>query len=220
MHEENFVAKSIIFGSFQFRTKKAATDEIRRRINAYETSEVLKKEDQLFFEELFKLHDGHDKKVGLGIKHIQVERDFNNNRCLYIHRVDGTKIDISWVHCVRPATIKSIVSMAFRRAVKETIKDFKVKAISKGSCCPILKIPLNLKNSHVSYVKPSFDELLSEFLTLTNNTYESVELENPLSGDKDQRGKLKNLNIKISWIKYHRSNSNLELWSAGANLRK
>lgn len=214
------MAKSIIFGDFHFRTKRAATDEVRRRINTYETGEVLKQDDKLFFEELFKLHDGYDEKVGVGIKHIQVERDFNNNRCLYIHRVDGSKVDISWVHCVRPATIKSTVSMAFRRAVKETIKDFKVKAINEGARCPILNISLNLKNSHVAYVAPSFEELLSEFLKLVESSFESIELENPLSGDKDQRGKLKNLNIKTSWIKYHRNNSKLELWSADANLRK
>lgn len=44
------MAKPIIFGTFQFRTKKAATDEIRRRINSYEKSEVLKLNDQLLFE--------------------------------------------------------------------------------------------------------------------------------------------------------------------------
>jgi hypothetical protein len=214
------VAKPIIFGTFQFRTKKAATDEIRRRINSYETSEALKLNDQLFFEELFKHHDEYQEKIGAGVKYIQVERDFNKNRCLYIHRVDGTKIDISWVHCVRPATMKSTVSMAFRRAVKHTIKDFKDKTLSEYSCCPILNIPLNSKNCHVSYVEPTFDTLLKEFLTLNNNTYESIELENPKPQDKDQRGVLKDLNLKTSWISYHRTNTRLELWSADANLRK
>jgi hypothetical protein len=214
------VAKSIIFGTFQFRTKKSATDEIRRRINSYEKSEVLKPNDQLFFEELFKHHDEYQKKVGVGIKYIQVERDFNKNRCLYIHRVDGTKIDISWVHCVRPATIKSTVSMAFRRAVKNTIKDFKDNTFNEYSRCPILDIPLDSKNCHVSYMEPSFDKLLREFLTLNNNTYESIEFENPPPQDRDQRGVLKDLILKTAWISYHRTNTKLELWSSDANLRK
>ncbi|NRA59965.1 MAG: DCL family protein [Psychrobium sp.] len=214
------MARVIIFGSFQFKTKKAATDEIRRRINAYKTSEILKQADRLFFEALFKLHDGHGKKIGVGIKHIQVERDFNNNRCLYIHRIDGTKTDISWVHCVRPATVKSTVSMAFRRAVKGTITEFKVKAINEGARCPVLNISLDFKNSHVSYVEPTFDELLNEFLILGNNTYKSVELENPTPQDSDQRGKLKDLKLKTSWISYHRNKTNLKLLSADANLRK
>lgn len=149
-----------------------------------------------------------------------MERDFNQNRCLYIHRVDGTKIDISWVHCVRPATMKSTVSMAFRRAVKQIIKDFKDKTLNEYSCCPMLNIPLNSKNCHVSYVDPTFDKLLSDFLTLNNNTYESIELDNPKPQDRDQRGVLKDLSLKTSWISYHRTNTKLELWSADANLRK
>jgi len=214
------LAKPVIFGEFQFRTKKAATDEIRRRINAYEPGNRLSQEDQLFFEGLFKLHDEYDEKVGVGIQYIQVERDFHNNRCLYIHRLDSSKIDISWVHCIRPASTKSTVSVAFRRAVKEVITTFKSKEISEGKKCPVFNIPLDYQNSHVSYIKRSFDSLLNDFLSETGNAYESIELENPKPQDTDQRGILKDSKLREDWIAYHRRNASLELWSAEANLRK
>jgi len=51
------MAKPVIFGAFRFKTKKAATEEIRRRINRYEKDDKLNQDDQCFFEELFKLHD-------------------------------------------------------------------------------------------------------------------------------------------------------------------
>lgn len=214
------MAKPVIFGIFQFRTKKAATEEIRSRINSYEEGDRLKQNDQIFFEELFKLHDGYIEKIGAGIQYIEVERDFHNNRCLYIHRVDGTKIDISWVHCVRPASTKSTVSMAFRRVVKVIVTSFKSQCLSEGVTCPVLGIMLDFKNSHVSYIERSFDSILREFLTESCNTYASIELENPKPEDADQRGMVKDRAIKEAWVIFHNQNAKLELWSAEANLRK
>jgi hypothetical protein len=214
------VAKPIIFGKYQFRTKKSAKEEIQRRINKYEVGDIVTSEDSLFFSGLFKLHDEYKEKVGLGIKHIQVERDFHKNRCLYIHRTDNTKIDISWVHCVKPASIKSTVSVAFRRAVMDSIIAFKYSCISQGCHCPVLDISLNFENSHAAYIDPSFDILLGDFLKQTGNTFDSIELENPKPEDNDQRGILKDQNLKVAWQNYHKINAKLELWSVEANLRK
>jgi phage-related protein len=214
------VAKSIVIGEFQFRTKAAAKDEIRRRINSYEARDVLSASDQEFFEELFKLHTGYSKKVGAGVKHIQVERDFHNNRCLYIHRGDGSKIDISWVHCLQPASIKTSVSIAFRRAVKERVMAFKSSQLSGKPRCPTLHIPLDYDNSHVAYIGNSFESLLRDFLLKKGITFESVGLVNPKPDDSDQRGILKNSELKAQWYRYHELNAKLTLMSAEANLRR
>lgn len=214
------MAKPVIFGDFQFRTKTAAKEEIRRRISKYEPGSTLDLNDHLFFEELFKLHDEYENKISSGIKHIQVEKDFNGNRCFYIHRVDGSMIDISWVHCVQPASNKSTVSMSFRRSIKEKIIAFKSSSISKGSYCPILGISLDYKNSHATYIGSSFEALLKDFLTQTGNTYDSIKIENPKPQDSDQRGILKDQKLRLAWQVYHEKNARLELWSAEANLRK
>lgn len=214
------MANPVIFGTHQFRTQKAATEEARQRINQYESGEKLALDDETFFRDLFKLHDQHDEKVGVGIKHIEVRRDFHNNRCLYILREDGSETDISWVHCIRPATKKATVAMAFRRAVKDIIVSYKKECLKRGCKCPILKKQLTFENSHAVYIKPSFDSLLSSFLSNNNLTYDSIELTNPGPKDEDQRGLIKDNNIKTSWVKYHERNANLELWSEEANLRK
>lgn len=119
------MAKPIAFGTYQFRTKKSATEEARRRINKYEAGCRLNIEDEGFFAALFTLHSEYSEKRGTGIDHIKVERDFHGNLCLYIHRVDGSSIDCSWVHCIQPASQKTIVSMAFRRTVKDIVMAFK-----------------------------------------------------------------------------------------------
>lgn len=213
------MAKPVIFGDFYFRTKKSATDEIRKIINGYEVNSTISKDHQLFFEELFKLHDEYKIKIGVGIKNIQVEKDFGN-KCLFIHRLDGSKIDISWVHCIRPANLKTTVSVAFRRAVKHNVITFKTKSLQEPQRCPILNIPLDFKNCHVSYLGYSFEKLLSEFLTISNNKFDSIELENPEPQDTDQRGKIKDIKLRTSWVEFHREKAILKLLSADANLRK
>ena len=214
------MAKATVIGEIQFKTKAAAKDEIRRRIDQYEAGDILSAADQIFFEELFKLHDEYSEKVGTGIQHIQVVRDFHRNKCLYIHRKDGSEIDISWVHCVQPASTKTVVSTAFRRAVKERVMTFKSNQLSEGCRCPIMDVPLDYASSHVTYTEYSFESLLDDFLIQAGVTLESIELINPNPDDSDQRGILKDSDLKAHWERYHESNARLTLMSAEANLRR
>lgn len=214
------MAKPIAFGPYQFKTKGRAIEEARRRINLYEAGERLKFDDELFFNFLFTLHPQYSEKKGIGIDHIRVERDFHNHRCLYIHRIDNTKIDCSWVQCIRPASLKTIVAMAFRRAVKETVIAFKKDKLSVEHVCPVLGIRLTYENSHVSYLSPSFEKLLTDFLYDCNIDVGDVSLTNPHPDDADQRGIIANQNLLKNWRDYHQHNAILELTSAEANLRK
>lgn len=214
------MAKPIIFGNYQFRTKKSAIEEARRRINQYEAGSKLNPDDENFFASLFTLHSEYEEKKGAGIDHIKVERDFHKNRCLYIHRADDTSIDCSWVNCIQPASQKSVVSMAFRRAVKEIIITFKEEQLRKISICPIFGVPLTYENSHASYNSPRFEDLLNNFLNQVEISFDSVQLVNPDAADLDQRGIIASIELANSWRTYHQKNAELQLLSAEANLRK
>jgi hypothetical protein len=214
------VAKPIAFGTYQFKTKSSATKEARNRINQYEAGERLRLEDEFFFVSLFTLHSEYTDKKGAGIDHIAVERDFHNNRCLYIHRIDGTIIDCSWVHCIQPASQKTVVSMAFRRAVKEIIMAYKSASLDKVDVCPVLGTKLTYENSHVSYLSPSFDDLLIGFLQQRHIDIESVGLTNPKPVDTDQRGQVTDQELLQDWCSFHQRKANLQLLSAEANLRR
>ncbi|SIT12468.1 DCL family protein [Neptunomonas antarctica] len=214
------MAKPIAFGTYQFKTKKSATEEARNRINQYEAGERLRLEDENFFVSLFTLHSEYSEKKGAGIDYIAVERDFHNNRCLYIHRVDGTSIDCSWVHCIQPASQKTVVSMAFRRAVKETIMAYKSASLDKVDVCPVLGTKLTYENSHVSYLSPSFDDLLIGFLQQCHIDIESVALTNPKPVDTDQRGQVTDQKLLNDWCSFHQRKASLKLLSAEANLHR
>lgn len=214
------MSKPIAFGNYQFNTKRSATEEARRRISQYEAGDRLCLEDELFFASLFTLHSEYEKKKGAGIDYIQVERDFHNNRCLYIHRVDGSSTDCSWVHCIQPASKKTIVSMAFRRAVKDIVMRYKSDKLDDVDVCPVLGIKLTHDNSHVSYLTPSFGELLKDFLREHRIDIESVGLTNPKPNDTDQRGQLVDPKLLEDWRCYHQRNATLQLLSAEANLRR
>ncbi|EFO40750.1 TPA: DUF3223 domain-containing protein [Vibrio alginolyticus] len=214
------MAKPISFGQFKFGTLKACEEDARNRINSYAPVSLMTSDDKAFFEALFTLHSEYDEKVGCGIKDIEVGLDFHHKKCLFIIRNDNSRVVISWTHCVKPYTKKMVVSYAFRRAVKHTVMAFKNEAISNGAICPKLGIHLTFDNSHVSYVSLSFDDMLTNFLSENNLTYESVELIDPEYSDTDQRGKLANRVVLESWQRYHQSRSSFELLSVEANLSK
>ncbi|MDG9670591.1 DCL family protein [Hahella sp. CR1] len=214
------MAKPIAFGAYQFKTKKSATEEARKRINHYKFGERLRPDDEHFFVSLFTLHPEYSSKKGAGIDYIIVKKDFHNKRCLYIHRIDGTEIDCSWVNCIQPASQKAVVSMAFRRAVKEIIAAYRRTKLNEIDVCPILGIKLTYDNSHVSYLPPSFDKLLTNFLDLYKINIESISLTNPNPSDTDQRGQITDKDILKNWQSYHHKHAKLQLLSAEANLRR
>ena len=214
------MAKPILFEDHYFKTKTLAIKEIQNKIKPYSAGDKLNKEDEIFFLKLFKLHDEYEKKIGCGVSHITVEKDFHNNKCLYIHRIDGKSEDISWRHCIRPMSQKEIVSYAFRRAVKETVIEFKKIHLQDNAHCPILHTPLDFYNSDTSYIPYSFDELFLDFLKEHGLTIDSIELKNPEQNDPDQRGIIQDLSLRNAWIEYHRANSQLKLISRKANSSK
>lgn len=209
----------IAFGDYSFGSKKSAREEAQRRINKYEAGDTLQPDDEKFFASLFTLHSQYDDKIHDGIDHIEVERDLGN-RCLFIHRVGGSKIDCSWTECIAPATLKTIGSAAFRRAVKDFIVAYKISQLEEVDTCPILGTDLNFNNSHVSYASPSFQNLLKTFLQEYDLDVESVELTNPDPEDGDQRGKVTDQDLVERWRDYHQQNAQLQLLSEEANLQR
>lgn len=89
-------------GGRQFRSKTDLRDAIRTLIAEYQFGEALDQEDTKFCLELFKRHSEYEKKVGAGVKKIEVRRDDYGNRYFHLLCVDGTDTDISWVHCITP----------------------------------------------------------------------------------------------------------------------
>ncbi|MGB3309765.1 MAG: DCL family protein [Nodosilinea sp.] len=111
-------ARPVAFGEFYFKTVTKAKEAARNRINSYEYGDTLNPDDEDFFTSLLTLHSEYLEKIGKGVASIKVQRDdLTGSRCLFIYRVDGSKMIFSWVDCITPATLKQIVSSAFRRSI-------------------------------------------------------------------------------------------------------
>lgn len=133
------MSKPIVFGDFYFSTRKKAIEEARNRISQYQPGERLRLEDEEFFISLLQLHPRCEEKV-IGIPDfITVQIDFNQNRCLYIEKMDGSRSNFSWVKCIRPATQKQKISSAFRRAVSQRIDAFKNGELKRNPVCPPIR---------------------------------------------------------------------------------
>jgi hypothetical protein len=106
--------------------------------------------------------------------------------------------------------------------VKDRVIQFKNDQLELVSVCPILNVPLNYKNSHVSYGIISFEKLMNEFLSENKITYEIINsfIVNPDPDDEDQRGIIKDFQLAKSWEAFHGLHSKLELISDKANLRR
>ena len=177
------MAKSITFGNFSFPSKSAAVKNIQERINKYDFNQSLNIDDRNFFESLFLLHDEYDEKIGSGIHDIQIKRDFANNRSLCITQNNGHNVIISWRHCIQPTSQKTVLSIAFRRAVKHIIIDFKRNQIAMNAVCPNDNIVLTYENSHVAYIGISFDEIFNDFLKNKNLQVSDIALLDPDAND-------------------------------------
>ncbi len=213
------MASPITFGNNHFKTQGEAIEKIKKRISLYKVGEKLNQEDELFFTELFKLHSEYEEKVSSDISFIAVDESFGKKN-LKIHCINGDISKISWRHCLKPISPKSVILGAFRRAVDDIVYNFKTTSLEKAPHCPKLHIPLDISNSRVTYIKPTFEELVLDFLDKKNLDILSINLIDPNAKDKDQRGIIKDENLSKDWLEYHLNNANLELWSTEANQKR
>ena len=84
-----------------------ATAFFSAMLNRYSIGEIVNELDGLELRALLKRHDEQHEKVGVGIAHFEVAKapDDYKNQCFWIVRIDGTKIDFSFKHCLEAKQI-------------------------------------------------------------------------------------------------------------------
>jgi hypothetical protein len=117
----------------------------------------LNNEDELFIIDLIKYHPRSIEKIGCGIKNIIVKKGLYNCKCFYILRVDNTEIDFSYNHCLSGSkSNKSKFSEAARRVVQNYIYNLVIQYSYKNN--------YDFKNYELHHTKPSFEEIISNFI--------------------------------------------------------
>lgn len=71
-------------------------------LNGYPIGERVSDDDAVHLDALLLRHDEETEKRGAGIAHFSVDPapDYPDQRCFWITRTDGSKIDFSYQHCL------------------------------------------------------------------------------------------------------------------------
>jgi hypothetical protein len=78
-----------------FNTQKAAIQAFREMLRG------LAPLDQALLQQLVELHPSAEAKIGTGIEHVFVAGASYGSRCFHIARTDGTRVDFSYMKCLR-----------------------------------------------------------------------------------------------------------------------
>jgi len=214
--------KKYFIGELEFKTKKESENYTRDIINNLGCCIISKDHIYFsFFDNLILNHPECNDKKGIGIDYFYIELNPINKRYYQtmIKRLDGSKIDFSWVYCCqfKIRTTSDDLLRAMREAIHYYTNEYKQKQ-GKLICnfCKTENEPN--ENYHVDHDNPSFKILKDNFLQLT-------EKQIPVSfGDcknyyltifKDEDKDFKN-----DWIEYHNKNCNFQILCKSCNLRK
>lgn len=95
-------ARSIVIDTKTFPKAGDARIFFSEMLQRYSPGDRVSDEDAAHLTALLRRHDEEAEKVGSGIAHISVgpAPDYFNQRCFWITRTDGSRIDFSYQHCL------------------------------------------------------------------------------------------------------------------------
>ena len=206
----------------EFTSQKKAEESARDILYSDSINTILKENEKEYMLAYFeKFHHEWEFKKGVGIKNIcrVQEPIYGKVRAFAIKRIDGSETDISFIiSSITGKNLKQKNSSAFRNVIEPQIIEFKSDTFSNKIfvTCPDTGKNLDLKNSHVDHVDPTFDEILKEFAILNN-----IDLEVNLlveSTDNQTKCELKDTEIANKFFVFHKNIAKLEVVSIPTNL--
>ena len=101
-------ARKITLATRTFDKAGDATEFFRGMLDRYDIGEQVSDEDAAHLSALLERHDERDEKVGAGVAGFEVadpptsDTPQFSQKCFWVIRTDGTKIDFSFVHSLSP----------------------------------------------------------------------------------------------------------------------
>ena len=212
------MAKKTIINGIHFKTQKAAINHTRSVLLSLEPiGEVTpKNENWDYLNSVISRHPQYGSKRGKGIASIIITRDYCNNIAMFLKRVDGSKIDISWVKCVKgiSATSHQNLIAAMRFAVRWQIQKFKENAVLPVFCGICSGVISSSDTPHVDHYIPTFEVLAEDFIKRNSPP--------PTNFDDDpatNQARFSDLDLEYSerWQAYHKKHAKLRLTHAICN---
>ena len=215
-------------GGCRFRSKKQATDEIRKIVANAELGEPLDAGIHRFLEGLLAKHESPQDVVGPGVSYFMVKENCvhgGKSRGFWVKRIDNTEIHFSWVKCLTRKSKRQQVWNAMRAAIQPDMYRFRdkyfrmmeteFKTLQTSVICPLSGKELTRKTA-VTHHSPPFEYLVREFIghALTDEQalqwYEVVRI-NEGKYFKRLGDHLADDALRKRWVNFHRLHAQLHL---------
>lgn len=216
----------IEIGDKIFKTKKDATEFIQSILYKYPLNGSLIGDDLIFICELLSLHPNKNKKIGVGIESIIVEKEKTFNKTVHfsIVRIDGSKEDFSFGKCLTPSlnNPEKLFKSSARRAIADQIISFRDNYYlinqdsNKNVKCELTGLSIGKNSSHVDHVPPdTFYKIVSDFISKSNIDVNKTEFLETADGIGREFG---DIILKREFFDYHGKMAKLRIVSPFANL--
>ncbi|MEU7428570.1 DUF3223 domain-containing protein [Streptomyces sp. NPDC040750] len=207
-------------GHRRYPTKQAAGDAVRAVLYGYDVgSAVDRPADHLLLLDLLDLHEEALDKIGSGVDSFVIAPPLRGPHPGFaVVRTDGTRIDFSYLACLKPLTYRQQVSSAMRAEVEDQVNAYFTSRVAAGSLVSDQSgAPLDYGDTHVSYFRgPTFAEIAATFAA-TVGGWDAIEL----NSSADQGiGTFTDRALAERWRSHHAEHAVLGLLSSQENLRR
>lgn len=197
----------------RFRTKKEATEHIRKTINEIGLCDSIKDNYKDFYDlllDLFKKHPDYPCKTE-GMIDVKIIRNKIQKQYYELNMIkeDNTIEDISWRCCLEAR--KSKIAAAYRSSVVDQILHFRKQ--SEDIC---EKCGIDNGKFHVDHIY--------HFYKLVNDYEKTITTSKPTKFDtlEDNRARFstEDRDYELAWQLYHKENATLRMLCEQCNLRR
>jgi hypothetical protein len=213
--------KKINIGTNSFNYKKDVLSFYKKILNSYDFGEILNDADFENVLELLKTHENSEKKIGIGIKEIKVDKVKYNTKCFHLIRTDLTTDIFSYTKCINGRySPMTKFSRTCREIINEDLRLVKQAYFGKHSKkgkvqCQESKELCSWEELNVDHRQPNtFSIIVDRFIEINGidvNKIEYFEIVDAVYNFKDKT-------IADNFKKYHSEKANLRLVKKGLNL--
>ena len=189
-----------------FRGKEVTKTSLMKHVRLniipfYREGKRLSGDDLEFMMDIFNLHPNIEEKKGAGFESLWCMPDYGGKSyCFYIHRIDGTKIDLSWKCCLESRGLKFDENKAARDTIEYQMRKFRGENATGGG-------------QHVDHFPFAFSYLWANF---KQTMHESQSYDTMDGGTKTF---FKCQALVKSWEEYHFKNAELRMSDPIENIK-
>lgn len=203
-----------------FQTKSALENEIRRVIAKYQIGDRVVGHDEKFLMCVLSHHYQWETKAGVGVARLEKRRNhtpYGSSDGIWIVRVDGSSVDISWRVPISPPTHEANVHIAARYEILEQ-RNAAVVGITSEYLCPVCGRAIPADERHVDHTPPlTFASLIDSFVLLHQGmSYADVHLDEKHLSELRFSDRV----LAEQWQDFHRSLAKLRVIHKNENLAR